>query len=171
MKQPQLALREMSPNQRFGIAWVTFALALAIHVSDEAAHDFLSTYNPVVRAIRARLPFLPLPMFTFDVWLTLLLAGILLLLCLSPFAFRGNPWLSIVARPLGAVVGVLNAALHISTSFYFHRCMPGVYSSPLLLIAAILLLATSPLWGSVNLQARRLLDGQLTQNARSDTAL
>jgi hypothetical protein len=134
-----------TPNQRFGIAWVTFALSLAVHVSDEAAHDFLSTYNPSVRAIRDRLPFLPLPTFTFEVWLTLLLVGILLLLCLSPFAFRGNPWLRILARPLAIVVGVLNAALHISSSLYFHRWMPGVYSSPLLLLAGILLLATSSL--------------------------
>jgi hypothetical protein len=126
-----------------GIAWVTFALAVAVHVTDEARHDFLSTYNSSVRAIRARLPFLPLPTFSFRVWLVLLTAGIAMLLCLSPLAFRGKHWLRIVSRPLGIVVGVLNATLRISSSIYFHRWMPGVYSSPLLLIAASYLLATS----------------------------
>lgn len=127
----------------FGLAWVAFALALAVHVTDEALHDFLSTYNPSVRAIRARLPFLPLPTFSVTVWLILLIAGIFLLLCLSPLAFRGNSWLRIVARPLSIVLGVLNATLHTSSSVYFHRWMPGVYSSPLLLLAALFLLASS----------------------------
>jgi hypothetical protein len=30
-------------NRRFGIAWVLFALALVLHVTDEATHDFLRT--------------------------------------------------------------------------------------------------------------------------------
>jgi hypothetical protein len=116
---------------------------VAVHVTDEALHDFLSTYNSSARAIRARLPFLPLPTFSFRVWLTLLIAGILLALFLSPLAFRGDSWLRIVSRPLGILVGVLNAALHIGSSIYFHRWMPGVYSSPLLLLAAVYLLASS----------------------------
>lgn len=136
-------MKEVRLNRRFGIAWVTFALAVAVHVTDEAMHDFLSTYNSSVRAIRARLPFLPLPTLSFRVWLTLLIAGILLVLCLSPLAFRGDSWLRIVSRPLGILVGVLNAALHIGSSIYFHRWMPGVYSSPLLLLAAIYLLSSS----------------------------
>jgi len=129
-------------NRRLGLAWVAFALALALHVADEATHDFLSTYNPSVRAIRARLPFLPLPTFTFGVWLALLIAGILLLLCLSPFAFRGRRWLRMASLPLGIVVGVLNASLHIGSSIYLHRWMPGVYSSPILLLAALYLLTS-----------------------------
>jgi uncharacterized membrane protein required for colicin V production len=135
-------MREVAVNRRFGIAWVMFALAVAVHVTDEATHDFLSTYNSSVRTIRARLPFLPLPTFSFRVWLALLIAGIFLLLCLSPLAFRGNSWLRIVCRPLGILVGLLNATLHIGSSIYFHRWMPGVYSSPFLVLAAIYLLAS-----------------------------
>ena len=77
-------------TRRFGIAWVAFALALAVHVTDEATHNFLAVYNPSVLAIRARLPFLPIPTFTFGVWISLLIAGIVLLLCLSPLAFRDS---------------------------------------------------------------------------------
>jgi hypothetical protein len=136
-------MENVIPRRHFGIAWISFALALALHVTDEATHDFLSTYNPSVRAIRARFPFLPLPTFTFGVWLALLISGIVLLLCLSPLAFRGNRWLRIASWPLAIVVGVMNAALHISSSIYFHRWMPGVYSSPVLLIAAVFLLVSS----------------------------
>src|SRR5579864_3014024 len=145
VRQRQARMSNAALNRRFGIAWIFFALALALHVTDEATHDFLSIYNPSVLAIQARFPFLPLPTFTFAVWLTLLIAGIVLLLCLSPLAFQGKRWLQIVARPLAIVVGVGNATLHISSSVYFQRWMPGVYSSPLLLIAAIFLLVSS--WG------------------------
>ncbi|MDQ1408890.1 MAG: hypothetical protein QOJ41_625 [Acidobacteriaceae bacterium] len=145
----------VTSNRRFGIAWVTFALAVVVHVTDEAMHDFLSTYNSSVRAIRAQLPFLPLPTFSFRIWLALLIVGILLLLCLLPLAFRGNPWLRTLSRPLGTVVGLLNATLHIGSSVYFHRWMPGVYSSPLLLLAAIYLLASSRVGSS-----RKLADSR-----------
>ncbi len=130
-------------DRRFGIAWLLFALALAVHVTDEATHDFLSAYNAAVQAIRARLPFLPIPTFTFRIWIAGLIAGILLLLCLSVLAFRGNRFLRLAAFPLALFVGVFNATLHIASSFYFHRSMPGVYSSPFLLCAALYLLQTA----------------------------
>jgi hypothetical protein len=133
----------MIAERRFGYAWLGFATALAIHVTDEATHDFLSTYNPSVLAIRARLPFLPLPTFTFGVWLSLLLAGITLLFALSPCAFRGARWIRLAAIPLGIVIGIFNASLHIASSIYYGRWMPGVYSSPLLLAAATFLLISA----------------------------
>jgi len=139
----QVHAEDTQALRRFGTAWVLFALALALHVTDEATHDFLSTYNASIRTMRTRLPFLPFPTFSFKIWLTLLVAGILLLLCLSPWAFRGASWLRIVAWPLAIVVGILNAAGHICSSIYFQRWMPGVYSSPFLLAAAVFLLASS----------------------------
>ena len=126
---------------------MSFALALALHVTDEATHDFLSAYNPTVLWIRARVPFLPLPTFRFWPWLILLIAGICLLLCLSPLAFRGNRWLRRAAWPIGILVGVMNAFGHIGSSIYFHRWMPGVYSSPFLLAAAIYLLLSARMRG------------------------
>ena len=77
---------------RTGRPWVALTLALAVHVADEAATDFLSVYNPTVESIRRRFPFLPLPVFTFDVWLAGLIAAVILLLALSRFAFRGASW-------------------------------------------------------------------------------
>lgn len=132
-----------SADRRFGFAWLGFALAVAIHVLDEATHDFLAFYNPNARAIRARFPFLPLPAFTFESWLTSLAIAIAILLCLSPFAFRGMRWARFAAVPVSIVVGILNACAHMLSSIYYHRWMPGVYSSPLLLLAAIFLIATA----------------------------
>jgi hypothetical protein len=130
-------------DRRFGLAWVGFAAALAVHVTDEATHDFLATYNPNALAIHARFPFLPLPTFTFGVWLGLLSAGIALLLALSPLAFRGARWMRVAAQPLSIVVGVFNAFGHLGSSVYYGRWMPGVYSSPLLLVAAVFLLVSA----------------------------
>src|SRR5256886_14787310 len=74
---------------RFGVAWLALGAALAIHVVDEALTDFLSVYNPAVRAIRARFPFLPLPTFTFPVWLGGLVAVTAFLFPLAPAAPGG----------------------------------------------------------------------------------
>ena len=125
-------------GRRFGFAWVAMAVTIALHVTDEAATDFLSVYNPAVRSIRARLPFLPLPTFTFGVWLTGLVLGILVLLALAPLAFRGKRWVIGASFPL-SVLMFGNGLLHIAGSFYLGRLMPGVYSAPILLIASIAL--------------------------------
>jgi hypothetical protein len=127
----------------FGVAWVVLCVALAIHVSDEALTDFLSVYNPAVRAIRAQFPFLPLPTFTFPVWLGGLIAVTVLLFALSPAAFRGEPEL----RPGAYLFGIImagNGLLHLLGSVYMRRVMPGTWSAPLILAAAIYLLLAVP---------------------------
>ena len=131
------------PDTHFGVAWVAFALAVAVHVADEAAHDFLSVYNPTVRAIRARVPFLPMPTFSFPVWIGGLAAGIALLLIISPSAFAGNATLRLIAWPLAILVGIGNEMLHLVGSAWRRRRLPGVYSAPLLLAAGAALLKTA----------------------------
>src|SRR6266513_2914647 len=128
---------------RFGVAWVTLCIALGIHVADEALSDFLSVYNPAVRAIRARFPFLPLPTFTFRVWLAGLVLAVVVLASLMPFAFWGAGWMRPIAYAFGIVM-VGNGLLHLAGSVYLRKAMPGVYSAPLLLAAAVYLLASVP---------------------------
>jgi hypothetical protein len=123
----------------FGWAWISLSLALAIHVTDEALTDFLSVYNPTALAIRGRLPWLPLPTFTFKMWLSGLILGIGALLALSPLAFRHTRWLTVPAYLL-AILMMANGLQHILGSVYLHRLMPGVYSSPLLLAGSTYLL-------------------------------
>jgi hypothetical protein len=125
----------------FGLAWIAFALAVALHVADEASHDFLATYNPSALAIRRRLhiPFFP-PVFTFRVWLSGLIIGVCLLLLLSPLAFHGVRWIRIVALPLAILIGIGNGLGHIGGSLYYRRWMAGILSSPALLIAGTWLL-------------------------------
>src|SRR5437870_2004120 len=88
--------RTSCPLAMPGMAWVLLCLALAVHVTDEASTGFLAVYNPTVVALRARLGFWPMPTFEFREWLTGLVFAVLVLLALSPFAFRGSRWI----RPL-----------------------------------------------------------------------
>ena len=122
----------------FGWAWVLLCVALAIHVTDEALTDFLSVYNPAVRAIRARFPFLPLPAFTFPFWLGGLIAVTVLLLSLAPAAFRGAPGMRVAAYVFGIVMAG-NGVLHLGGSIYKRKMLPGTYSAPLILAAAFYL--------------------------------
>jgi hypothetical protein len=129
----------VAPKKQFGIAWILLAGALALHVTDEALTDFLSVWNPLVGVIREHVSFLPLPTFTFSVWLGGLIVGVLLLLTLSPYAFRGSRWTVPLAYFLG-IMNVGNGLFHIGGSFYLGRPMSGVYSSPFLIAAAVYLL-------------------------------
>ncbi len=126
--------------RRHGWAWIALTLALAVHVADEALTDFLSVYNPAVRAIRQRLPLLPLPTFTFTVWLSGLIALVLFLLVLSRLVFRGARGMVPLSYLLGGIM-LANGLGHIAGSLYFRRLMPGVYSAPLLLVSSLYLVA------------------------------
>ena len=116
--------------------------ALAVHVADEALTDFLAVYNPAVLSIRESYPWLLLPTFTFEVWLSLLIFAVVALAGASFFVWRGR-W---AMRPISYVfagVMVANGLLHIAFSVYTQKFMSGVYSSPLLLAASIALIATT----------------------------
>ena len=131
-------------TKQFGVAWLSLCAALAFHVADEATTDFLSVYNLTILSIRSRLPFLPLPTFSFGPWLTGLILAIAVLLCLTPLAFRGSR----VMLPLAYIFAIFmlgNGLLHIGGSIFLRRLLPGVYSAPLLLIGSIFLLATARL--------------------------
>jgi Protein of unknown function with HXXEE motif len=123
---------------RFGLAWVLLSVALTLHVTDEALTDFLSVYNPTVQAIRKRVPFLPLPTFTFRVWVTGLCIGILVAFSLSILAFCGSRLALMLAYPV-TILMFVNGSGHIVASLYQSRVMPGTYSSPLLVAASVYL--------------------------------
>lgn len=118
----------------FGLAWIAFALAVSLHVADEANHDFLSVYNPNARAIRARFH-LPIPVFTLRSFIVSLSAAIASLFLLTPLALRGTHWVRIAALPLAILIGIGNGCLHIGGSILYRRWLPGVLSSPVLLLA------------------------------------
>lgn len=138
---------EPDGRSNFGMAWFLLCLAFCAHVADEALTGFLDVYNPTVLAMRARLSWFPMPTFEYRDWLSALIVANIVLLLLTPFAFRNAWWL----RPLAyfyAIVHLLNAMGHtVATIFgqtvstiHFARPAPGFYSSPLLFAGSIYLL-------------------------------
>ena len=122
-------------RRRFGHAWLSLTIALAFHVVDEALTGFLSVYNPIVRQARARIGWFPMPEFTFGMWLTGLCVLLILLLALSPFAYRGSRALRVAAYPYAGVM-FLNGVGHLVGSMYLGRWAPGATTAPLLIVAS-----------------------------------
>ena len=120
-------------------AWVALCLALALHVVEEALTDFLSVYNPLIRSMREHAPWIPLPTFSFEVWLASLIVTVIALSSLTVFVLRGSRWMIPVSYVF-AVLMFANGIFHLAGSVEMGRFMPGVYSAPLLLIAATYLL-------------------------------
>jgi hypothetical protein len=131
----------------FGTAWFLLCLAFCAHVADEALTGFLPIYNATVLAMRSQYKWFPMPTFEFREWLTGLIIANIVLLLLTPFAFRNAWWL----RPLAyfhAILHFLNATGHtLATIFgqtvstiHFARPAPGFYSSPLLYAGSTYLL-------------------------------
>jgi hypothetical protein len=130
--------RRQGRVRRHWLAWMGLCVALAIHVIDEALTNFLALYNPAVLALRERYS-LPLPTFTFEVWLSLLIFAVVVLVGVSYFVWKGR-W---AMRPISHVfawVMLLNGLLHIALSLYTWQLMSGVYTSPLLLVASVVLI-------------------------------
>lgn len=130
-------------KHHFGICWLIFGYTLALHVLDEAGHDFLSVYLPNAMAIRRAAPYLPIPLFTFQSWIGALALALTIFLALTPVAMSGQKWVRRLAVPIAIMGGILNGVAHIVSSIFLGRMMPGVYSAPLLLMSGTLLLRSA----------------------------
>ena len=135
-----------APARDFGTPWLLLCLAFCSHVADEALTHFLDVYNPTVTALRERIGWWPMPTFQFREWLIGLIVANLILLGLTPLAYRNVRAL----RPLAyffAGVMLLNGMGHTLftilgrtvSSVQFPRPAPGFYSSPFLLAASLYL--------------------------------
>lgn len=134
-----------SSSPHFGRAWLALCLALVAHVADEALTGFLAVYNPTVLAIRSHNTWFPMPTFGFRQWLIGLIVVNMVLLLLTPLAFRNARGL----RPLAyffATLMLLNGMGHTLITILgrgpawevpIPRPAPGFYSSPFLLAASV----------------------------------
>ena len=69
----------------------------------------------------------------------MLVLAVVVLTGLTPFAVRDLAWMRPIAWAFGGVMAG-NGLLHLGGSVYMRKAMPGVYSAPLILGAAVYLL-------------------------------
>ena len=131
-------MKKLTPTLRFGIAWMALVFVLAIHVVDEMATGFLPFYNSLAASVQASGHWFQMPTISLPVWLNGLGIVLVALLLSSPLVFEGKRYMRPIAYVFAALM-MLNAIGHVVLSLYFGKPVPGVYSSPLLLIAAVVL--------------------------------
>lgn len=116
-------------------AWFLLVAALAAHVVDEAATGFLGFYNPLVRSMRERIPWFPMPTFAFGTWIAGLILLILVLASMGRMVRDGRRGAQVASWALAAIM-FLNGMGHLGGSLYFHGWLPGTTSAPLLVAAS-----------------------------------
>jgi len=122
--------------ERHRRAWLALDVVLALHVIDEAFTDFLGFYNPTVLAIRERLPWFPMPTFSFVPWLVGLMVLVVVLALLAPAVQRGEPGTRVGSWVFSGIM-FLNGMGHLGGSLYYGRWLPGATTGPLLLAASV----------------------------------
>jgi hypothetical protein len=134
-------------SHRLALAWLLLIATVSVHVYDEARHGFLAIYNPTVSRIRERFPLLRFPVFTYRRWMIQLVAAITIAVLLTPLSVH----LPGVFRPIAAIAAIamiLNGLSHLGGTIVGHtfrdiqipRPMPGTYSSPAMIVAAVYVL-------------------------------
>ena len=129
---------------RIRTAWLCLVGALALHVIDEASTGFLAVYNPTVQVLRDQLGWFPMSEFRFEAWAGGLAVFVILLALLTPIVERGLRPVRVVTVAFACLM-VLNGLAHIAgtiagrtvASVRFERPMPGFWSSPVLIAAAV----------------------------------
>jgi hypothetical protein len=117
-------------------AWILLIAALTFHVFDEVVTDFLPFYNQFVLQARENLGILPMPTFSFGLWLAGLIVALAAGAALTVVVHRGGRVIRWVTTAVGVIM-ILNACAHMLGSIYAGRLLPGFWSSPFLLLAAL----------------------------------
>jgi hypothetical protein len=133
-------------KHNFGLAWLLLCLAFGAHIWDEAAHGFLEYYNATVLTLWAHFPWFPKIDMEFRPWLLAASGVAVVLLLLTPFAYRNARWMRPFAY-LFAGIQLLNGLAHVVFTILGHTVpsvvfdgpAPGFYSAPLLLAFSVFL--------------------------------
>lgn len=134
------------PRGNFGLGWLLLCLAFMAHFAEQVQRNFLEYYNATVLTLYGHFPFFPRLDMGFHKWLTGMILAAVVLLALTPLAYRNAQFLRPVAY-LFAGIMLLNGIGHICAtvlgqtvpSVNFEGTSPGFYSSPLLLAGSLYL--------------------------------
>jgi hypothetical protein len=123
-------------RDKLSVAWLLFVLSLLLHIIDEAVNNFLDFFNPMVLKIKEQISFIPLPVFTFNLWISGLILAIIILLLITFFVYNRTRFLFPLIK-IFATLMIINGLAHIIGSVYFDKILPGFISSPILIAFAV----------------------------------
>ena len=139
--QPEARLRSM------GGSWLILCFAFASTATEYALRDFVGYYDATVLTLYGRLRWFPRLDFDFKQWLAGVIILGLALLLLTPWAFRGAPFVRTIARTFAMVMLIESLVTVIASlvgqtvpSVHFSGGAPGLYTAPIGLAASILVL-------------------------------
>jgi hypothetical protein len=131
----------------FGFAWLLLGLSSAANILDDALNDFLGYYNATVLTLYGHFSWFPRIDLNFREWLIGVIAADAVLLLLTPFTFRNSRFVRLIAYIFSIIMLLIGAGSILASmlgqtvpSVHFSGGAPGVYTSPLLLAASVLLL-------------------------------
>lgn len=122
-------------TNRNAVAWLLLVTSIGLHVFDEAIGGFLPYWNQFVFDMRDRFGFFPAPTFSFAIWFGGLIGAVIAGYCMTLLVARGGKVIRAVTLIFGILM-VVNTVGHLLGSFYFGEMIPGILSSPLMLISA-----------------------------------
>jgi ABC-type antimicrobial peptide transport system permease subunit len=118
------------------VAWLILVSMIGLHVFDEAMTGFVPFFNQFITDLREPFGYFPAPTFSFGPWLSGLTIGIILLYGLTPLVARGGKVIRVFTIVLGVLMA-LNGLGHLLGSIFLGKVLPGMWSSPFLLLAAV----------------------------------
>lgn len=131
-------------------AWIVSCAALAVHVIDNAATDFVGYYNSTVLALYGHFSWFPRLDIEFRTWIIGAVVVLVVLFALTALLkryvalFKWLAYLFAVYLFLDGCGHVAAALLgHTVPSVHFSGLPPGFYSSPLLIATSVYLLLTA----------------------------
>src|SRR5688500_17409281 len=119
-------------------AWVYLWAHLAAHVIEEAATGFPGVANAALAAWSRDFG-LPLLQLVYGEWLGALIVVLATLIAMTPWVARGAAWAP-AASYIFAGVMIANGVGHLLSPLYLARFLPGQFSSPLMIAAALWLI-------------------------------
>lgn len=122
-------------RSRLAQAWLALTVVLTLHVVEGAIRDYLSFYNPLAMSLRDTMLWTWMPTFTLAAWLGGWTAILASLYGLTWFAIYPARWVVWAAFFYGEVVWLF-AAAKLGFAIYLEKPIPGVFTTPLLLIAS-----------------------------------
>jgi hypothetical protein len=132
-------------DSALGRPWLALCLAIALHLGEEAHGGFLSNYREAVHAVRELLPIVASPSLVLaaGMWLAVAMVGILT--ALSPYAYRGKPWMRVATIGL-SLIALANVTGYIGGSLLARSLIPGTFTLPLLVAAGVYALVVAWRW-------------------------